>query len=131
MNNLSEYIDAKQFFEQPKEIQEKLRKYHNEYHKTPLAKHIPLFGETELRLYIQSKLDGPSIYYNCGELVIEYEVNKGIEDCDVAEYKVECDDLLEGYWKVACMIAQEELIDEEFYKFDDIIDHICTGELPF
>lgn len=114
-----EYIDPIKFKEIPIKSQEILKQYHKEYHKLTFDKGIPIMGETELRCFIQTKLDYPNIYYVDGELCVEYECNKGIEDCDVAEHKIKCDDMLEGYWKIACMIAGEEVKEREFWRGKD------------
>jgi hypothetical protein len=72
--------------------------------------YISLLTEGQLRRFIEGKLGGLNIYYDSGELCVEYESYRSAEgDCDVGEYKAECDDLLEGYWKVACIVAKEGL----------------------
>ncbi len=85
------------------------------HYKTDLT--IPLLTESQLRNFIEENLDGCNIYfesYTNGDtkLIVEYEYNKGIEDCDVAEYETECDDMLEGYWEIACMIANTKIKEE-------------------
>lgn len=113
-----EYIGSIQFKEQPEEIQDILSSWFKEYHNITHIKYpgTPLYNETELRRFIQEKLDGCNINYSSDELNVEYEVNKGLEDCDVAEYSIKCEDMLEGYWKIACMIADEEVKSKEFWS---------------
>ena len=115
-----EYVETKQFKEQPKEVQDVLDSWFKKYHNITHIKGAgtPLYNETELRRFIEEKLGGCNISYQAGELNIEYEVNKGIEDCDVAEYNIECDDMLEGYWIIACMIADEEVKEKQFWSND-------------
>ncbi|AJD29364.1 hypothetical protein FDE98_17825 [Clostridium sporogenes] len=74
---------------------------------------IPLFTEGQLRNFIEEKLDGCNIYFESytngdTELTVEFEYNHSLEGgCDVGEIKVICDDMLDGYWQIACKIASE------------------------
>lgn len=74
---------------------------------------LPLFTEGQLRNFIEEKLDGCNIYFESytngdTELTVEFEYNHSLEgDCDVGEIKVICDDMLDGYWQIACKIASE------------------------
>lgn len=102
-----DYIDAAEIIKLPEKVQEVLIDFYNKYH-NQVGKAIPLFTETELRRFIEQKLDRPNIYYNGKELSVEYEFHKGTEDCDVDEINVECEDMLEGYFKIACIVARME-----------------------
>ena len=104
-----EYIDVNQFLEQPEEVQQVLKEYHNEYYNYKIfnPKTIPIIDETELRHFIEDKLDGKidcTFWKDCYEICV---FNK--DDCDapIKTYIINEVDLLQVYWQVACEIAKE------------------------
>ena len=77
---------------------------------------IPLFTEGQLRKFIEDKIGG-RLDVECSDILDNYQVyditvfgvnGLGFEGISFERY-VNADDLLEAYWKVACMIAEEEV----------------------
>ena len=77
---------------------------------------IPLFTEGQLRKFIEDKIGG-RLDVECSDILDNYQVyditvfgvnGLGFEGISFERY-VNADDLLEAYWKVACMIAKEEV----------------------
>jgi hypothetical protein len=69
---------------------------------------IPLLTEGQLRKFIADKLGKTNI--SCQsiaslnfELIVEFETS----DSDIASFDIPCKNLLDGYWEVACMVAQD------------------------
>lgn len=130
-----EFISVEQFKEQPKEVQEvfldwwkpqsaDLFKYKllfnvvdclcgeaispfNENYVVFKKDCIPLFTEGQLRKFIEdnTRYKIESILYRNG-----YDIYLCEDDgCYIKEYESVDKDLLQAYWKVACMIAKEEV----------------------
>ncbi|WP_334686098.1 hypothetical protein, partial [Clostridium tertium] len=81
---------------------------------------IPLFTEGQLRKFIEDKTNG-LLDVECNDLnddyyfytirifeIKELEYGKEFGEILIEEY-IECEDLLQAYWKVACMVAKEGL----------------------
>ncbi|MBS6503917.1 MAG: hypothetical protein KH415_20285, partial [Clostridium sp.] len=76
---------------------------------------IPLFTEGQLRKFIEDKIGG-ILDVECSDILDNYQVyditvfgvnGLGFEGISFERY-VNTDDLLEAYWRVACIIAKEE-----------------------
>lgn len=89
-----------------------IQDYELEENVTKNSTFLPLLTETQLRKFIEDKLDGKinCTYYNLPGI-------KGYEGYGIEIYNTQInsnkgfkdlgDDLLEAYWKVACEITQE------------------------
>lgn len=67
---------------------------------------LPLFTEGQLRKFIEDKT-GHKV--DCCFYCEKYDINTCEDDgLYIKKYKDIDDDLLQAYWKVACMVAKEE-----------------------
>lgn len=105
------YIDVEQFLKQPKEVQEILRSYHNEYHKYIYSNRnsIPLMTGMELKEFIKSK---GYKYMGLNNFLNDKWTLKVFKSMNQFEpdYEVQFDEELECFWEVACMIAADCVI---------------------
>lgn len=126
------YITAEQFLQQPEEVQKVLLEWWQPrigdlttgryksidvieqpreieavkiYKGQPYT--IPLFSESQLRKFIEEKLNGKVDCVYWGD---DYEIrifDRVEYDEKIKGYLMNETDLLQAYWKVACMIAKE------------------------
>lgn len=67
---------------------------------------IPLFTEGQLRKFIEDKLN-IKVQFNIHFLTLDYVMTT--DDLDKVRVHTGTDCLLQAYWKVACIIAEEEV----------------------
>ena len=119
------FISAEEFLKQPEEVQIILEEWYNWRTYGVLRKYIftsekgiPIFFETQLRQFIEEKTnctfdvtyEGRNI--DNTEWSIEFQLwyynNEDDEGfMGMGTYRVIAKDLLEAYWKVACVVAKD------------------------
>lgn len=67
---------------------------------------IPLFTEGQLRKFIEDKIN-IKVQFNIHFLTLDYVMITG--DSDKSWIHTGTNNLLKAYWKVACMVAKEQL----------------------